>query len=197
MRQLKRIILASASPRRRDLLSLLGLNLEVFPSHIQESSCHGDPALRAMEVAREKLAHVRKALEADFDGVCLAADTVVALGEKAFGKPAGKEEARNMLRELAGKTHTVFTAFRLEDGAGNFVEETVGTEVEMLAFSEIDLDWYLSVGESFDKAGGYGIQSAGGAFVKAIHGSYSNVIGLPLAEVRQGLIRLGALGEDA
>lgn len=188
-----RLILASASPRRAELLSLLALAFEVMPSDVAEVGFGGDPALLPLRMTRQKVKAVRARLGASFDGWILGADTVVALGQETFGKPENEADARRMLITLSGRRHRVYTGFRLEVFDGDFHEETVMTEVEMAPMSADDVDWYVASGEPMDKAGAYAIQGKGGSFVKSIAGSYSNVVGLPVHEVLQALRKLEAI----
>jgi septum formation protein len=173
-----RLILASGSPRRRELLGNLGLSFEVKAADVDESTRPGESArLYVGRLAREKAA----AVAAQVPGaLVLAADTTVVLGEEIFGKPERAAEAARMLRALSGKPHQVLTAVSLAGtAAGSCV---VTTTVHFQPLGEQEIAWYVASGEPMDKAGAYAIQGKGGAFVRAIEGSYSNVVGLPLSE---------------
>ena len=188
-----RIILASMSPRRREFLELLGLKAEVISSGVEENGRSGDPGTLAQRMAGEKVKTVRRRLGKKFEGWVLGADTVVALGREIFGKPSDAEDARRMLRRLAGRTHQVWTGFRVERSDGDFREGTVKTDVDFAPLRETEIEAYIQSGEPFDKAGAYAIQGRAGVFVREIRGSFSNVVGLPLAEVVSVLRELGAV----
>jgi septum formation protein len=170
------LTLASQSPRRRELLAGLGIALEVRPAQTDETPRLGEaPRAYVARVAREKARAVGGA-------VVLGADTTVALGPAIFGKPEDDADAGRMLRALAGTSHEVLTAVCVRTGAGAEHEAVVATEVAFAPLSDEEIAWYVATGEPRDKAGAYAIQGAAGAFVKAVVGSVSNVIGLPLAE---------------
>lgn len=193
MKQTGQIILASSSPRRKELFDVLGLQVEVIPSEVAEVGYGGDPALIPQRITLQKVKAVKARLGPAFHGWIVGADTIVALDHEVFGKPQDRAQAKTMLRKLAGKEHQVFTGFRVESSVGEFYERTVRTKVKMAPMTESEVDWYVSTGEPDDKAGSYAIQGLGGAFVESISGSYSNVVGLPLYEVMTGLKELGAL----
>jgi septum formation protein len=175
------LILASASPRRRDLLDQLGAHYRVEPAHIDETQLGGEhPEVYVQRMAQEKAQAVASRFPAP-GFVVLSADTTVVLDEVALGKPGDREEAMAMLSALSGRRHTVLTAVCLS-GARGMDCETVRTQVEFSVLGEDTLAAYLATAEPWDKAGAYGIQGLGGAFVRAIEGSYSNVVGLPLCE---------------
>lgn len=178
------LVLASASPRRRQLLADAGVRFEVRPANIDERVLPGeDPRTYAKRVAREKSLAVPGAR-------VLAADTVVALDERVLGKPADPDEARAILGALSGRTHRVYTAVALR--VGESVHERIcATAVSFRVLALAEIDAYLATGEPFDKAGGYGIQGHGGALVDRVRGSYTNVIGLPLRETLALLSRWG------
>ena len=174
------LILASASPRRRELLGQIGIAFRVEPAHVDETVRPGEPPRDyVLRVAREKAEKVAERAE----GLVLAADTSVVIGTEILGKPADAKDALRMLRALSGRAHRVITAVALARGGSGATESiVVETEVEMRQASDEELRWYVATGEPMDKAGGYAIQGAGGMLVKAIRGSYSCVVGLPLAE---------------
>ncbi|MCI0572830.1 MAG: Maf family protein [Myxococcaceae bacterium] len=181
------LLLASASPRRRELLGQLGLPFSVEAADVDERPLPGEPP-RAY-VTRIALAKAG-ALAARHPGVLvLAADTTVVRDGEPLGKPTDDAEALRMLASLVGRTHEVLTAVAL-DGAflAHHVEET---RVHMRAATPGELAWYVATGEPRDKAGAYAIQGRGGFLVDRIEGSYSNVVGLPLAQTVQLLAQAG------
>ncbi|MFO0728059.1 MAG: Maf family protein [Myxococcota bacterium] len=181
--------LASASPRRRDLLLAAGLSFELAPQDVDESIHPGEaPIAYVLRVARKKA-------EA-YDGgrtLVLSADTTVALDGEILAKAADDEEAVRFLRRLSGRTHRVHTAVVLRK-PGGWVETIVTTDVRFRALSDAEIGRYVATGEPRDKAGAYGIQGFGGALIDAVHGSYTNVIGLPLEETLVMLREAGAGG---
>ena len=180
------LILASASPRRREHLQRIGLSFEVRPAEVDESWRPGEaPRHYVARVAAAKLDAI-----AAPDHWVLAADTTVTLDGRVLGKAADTDEARAMLQSLCGREHEVLTAFALRGPTGE-ASEVVTTVVEMIDFSGEMLEQYLVSGEWKGKAGAYAIQGIGAAMVVAVRGSVTNVIGLPLAEVVQALRRLG------
>ena len=185
-----RLILASASPRRRELLDQLGVHYTVDAAHIDESPGPGEsPADYVQRMAREKAGAVAGPRLPSGVAV-LAADTTVVLGDAILGKPRDRAEALGMLARLSGRTHRVMTAVCLRSAAGE-TGALVETEVEFTTLSRDMCEAYLATGEAWGKAGAYAIQGCGGAFVRAIHGSYSNVVGLPLCETWQLLQSCG------
>ncbi len=184
------LILASQSPRRRELLGLITDDFLVRPTGCDETFCCADPAQHALELAKRKCAAALAGAGAD-DAV-IAADTVVCLGDRLLEKPCSPEEARQMLRALSGNTHRVCTgvavAFRGETRA--FCQQT---EVTFYDLSDGLIDWYVSTGEPMDKAGAYGIQGKGAVLVRTITGDYANVVGLPVAPLFRLLLDMGVL----
>jgi septum formation protein len=178
-----RLVLASGSPRRRQLLTQLGLPFTVVPADVDETPLPGEAPL---ELVR-RLAGA-KAAAVDGDPV-LAADTIVEVDGEILGKPGDAAGARHMLTRLSGRSHHVHTGVALRVGERVAVE-VVTTEVTFVALTPDAIEWYLATGEPFDKAGAYAIQGAGGVFVESIHGSASNVVGLPLTAVAALLHRL-------
>lgn len=172
------LVLASGSPRRRAFLEQLGLRFSVSPADLDESVRPGEAAAPYVErLAREKAQRV----SARHPGQrVLAADTTVVLGEQVLGKPEDPEDALRMLRALSGKTHRVLTGVALI-GSG-LRSRVVETRVVFREASDAELVWYVQTGEPLDKAGAYALQGIGGFLVRAIEGSHSNVVGLPLAE---------------
>ena len=186
------LILASASPRRRELLERLGLLLRIEPVDVDETPAAGEKARAyAQRLAAEKGDAALARLETAVLPV-LTADTVVVLGDDILGKPANQDEAAAMLRRLAGRRHEVMTAYRAHF-AGRMVERVVSTGVTFRSLDPTELRAYLDCGEWQGKAGAYAIQGIAGAFAIEVHGSFSNVVGLPLAEVIADLRALQAL----
>lgn len=186
------LILASSSPRRQQLLRSIGVDFTVQVADVDETEHPGEAPLAYVErVARNKAAAVVERLGVGHrpgvsDAVAvLAADTTVDVDGRILAKPIDDDDARRMLRMLSGRTHQVHTSVvgcHADHGELRFEIVTVTTDVTFARLSESGIDWYLSIGEHLDKAGGYGMQTAGGALVERIDGSPSNVIGLPLAE---------------
>jgi len=188
-----RLVLASRSPRRRELLASVGLACDVRPGEADESRLPGErPADYVRRVARDKASAVPGAA----GEVVLAADTAVVLGDDVLGKPADAEDARRMLRLLSGRTHSVLTGVHARRPAAPDREAAeasalVSSAVRFATLSAEQVDWYVASGEPLDKAGAYAIQGAAGAFVRGVAGSVSNVVGLPLAETLSLLGKLG------
>jgi septum formation protein len=189
------IYLASASPRRRELLEQLGLSLERIHADIDESVRHGEAAADyTLRLAEEKAAAGWQVVQQGAlpSHPLLAADTTVTLGGEIFGKPADADDARRMLRAFSGRRHQVVTALAVRQGEQ--VESAVSiTEVTFRRLSASDIERYLATGEPFDKAGAYGIQGKAGVFVERIDGSFTGVMGLPLFETAQLLGRFGLI----
>ncbi|RMG85004.1 MAG: septum formation inhibitor Maf [Candidatus Dadabacteria bacterium] len=174
------LVLASASPRRRELLASVGIAVEVRPSHVDETLAPGLPLEDALvQVARRK---AQAAAGGDPDAWVLGADTAVVVDDRVLGKPAGRDEARAMLERLSGRSHRVITAVCLVGPGGEDRSIAVTTRVWFRALAAAEIAWYTGLPEPYDKAGAYGIQGAGAALVERIEGSYTNVVGLPLAE---------------
>ena len=175
----RRLILASASPRRRELLRRLGVEFEVVPSDIDEI-LEGSPS--GETVAALALGKARAVAARVTDGVVLGADTVVVIDGVALGKPVDAEDARAMLRRLRGRGHDVITGVAVvEAGTGRAETTAVVTRVVMAEVGDDVIEAYVGTGEPLDKAGAYAIQGRGAALVGGFVGSYSNVVGLPLA----------------
>lgn len=184
------MILASGSPRRRELLEGMGVDFRVIEPEIEERPREGEsPASFVRRLAVEK---ARKVAEVHPSSWVLGADTVVVLEGEIMGKPRGASEAASMLRRLSGKVHNVLTAFALVNLAeGRQITGLEITEVKFVPMDETDIRWYISTGEPLGKAGAYAIQGRGGVFVEWVKGSYSNVVGLPLAQLLPHLKALG------
>lgn len=188
-----RVVLASQSPRRRELLASVGVSVEVRPSATDESVRTGEAALAYVHrLAREKAGSVPTSP----GELVIGADTAVVLGEEILGKPRDEDDARRMLRALSGRTHLVATGVHARthgEPGTEFREETivVSSAVRFVTLTDERIDWYVATGEPLDKAGAYAVQGAGGSLVRGVAGSVSNVIGLPLAETLALLGRLG------
>lgn len=188
----RRLILASASPRRRELLERVGLKPLIQEAAVDEVlELEGAaPAEVAAHNARLKARAVASRLTVP--ALIVAADTIVVLDGRVLGKPSSPDEAFEMLQQLNGQTHQVMTAFVVFDGqSGESREAVVETEVVFRRLESTVLRDYIATGEPFDKAGGYGIQGIGACLVRRIDGSYTNVVGLPLAEVLDAIQSLG------
>ena len=187
-----RLILASASPRRRELLHQTPLRFRVIPSRVEETRRRAEtPETYVARIAAEKAHAV-----AERHPGCwvLAADTIVALEGRVFGKPTNLDNARQMLTALSGQPHQVMTAFVLLDTAGKTTAaEVVASQVTFKALSESEVSAYLATGEPFDKAGAYAIQGKGRDLIAQVSGSHTNVIGLPMDEVTTALRAVGLL----
>jgi septum formation protein len=188
LKTIGKLILASASPRRKSLLQELGLDFEIIEAQVEEKPVAGESPLDfVMRAACDKAGDVARENVASW---VLGADTVVVHGGRILGKPGDAEEALSVLQTLAGQKHLVHTGFCLMNGKDDvLISRVVTTEVWFYPFSRDIAAAYVATGESLDKAGAYGIQGSGGFLVERINGSYSNVVGLPLAEVVEELLR--------
>ena len=191
------LILASRSPRRAELLTLVGARFDVAPADVDEAPLPDERAeahvLRLAE-AKARAAAARRDDWSDPHGdketLILGADTIVTLDREILGKPADRAEAARMLRSLSGRVHEVWTGLFLYDPAhARGVGEAVRSIVKFARLSPEDIESYVATGEPLDKAGAYAVQGYGAVFVEAIEGSYSNVVGLPLGHLRH-LLRL-------
>ena len=177
-----RLILASGSPRRRELLARMGYTFEILVPDVDEHvkgparEVVGVLSLRKAEAAAEQLS----------DGIVIASDTLVSLNGEALGKPQDATDAHRMLRELSGNTHEVFTGVTLIDAAtGRTESRVVRTGVRFRTLGDEEISAYIRTGEPMDKAGAYAIQGGAHGFVEALDGSYENVIGFPVEDVRE------------
>ena len=188
LKTIGKLILASASPRRKSLLQELGLDFEIIEAQVEEKPVAGEaPQDFVMRAACDKAGDVARENVASW---VLGADTVVVHGGRILGKPGDAEEALSVLQTLAGQKHLVHTGFCLMNGKDDvLISRVVTTEVWFYPFSRDIAAASVSTGEPLDKAGAYGIQGSGGFLVERINGSYSNVVGLPLAEVVEELLR--------
>lgn len=175
---MKHIILASASPRRKEILELADLKFDVMPSDAQEITTKTAPNEVVMELASIKAKDIYK--KSEKQSMVVGADTVVAYQGQILGKPADEADAKRMLTMLSGQTHEVYTGVCvIEDGkTKTFYEETKVTFYEI---SDEQIDRYIKTGEPMDKAGSYGIQGKAAVFIKGIEGDYYNVVGFPIA----------------
>lgn len=186
----KPIILASGSPRRKELLTQAGVPFEVIVSNVDESERRGESARQmVLRLAKAKAAHVA---QANPGRIVLAADTTVAQDGKVLGKPENAKAAHAMLRRLSGKTHEVLTAFCVMHADGRATSAVVKTVVSFRQLNEQDIARYVATNEPMDKAGAYGIQGLGAACVDTVRGSYTNVVGLPVKEVLAALSKTSA-----
>lgn len=185
------LILASGSPRRRELLDLMGLTYTVETPNVDESFS-GRPSETVMEISRRKAAAVAAHHS---DSIIIAADTLV-FADGALGKPHTPERAKEMLRSLAGNWHHVYTGITvINTRSGRILRNVDKTRVHLVPMTEQEIDAYVATGEPLDKAGAYGIQGMGGMFVDRIDGSYSNVVGLPMSMLRIMLAQVGGVDE--
>jgi len=191
-----RLILASASPRRAEILRNAGISFRILRTSVDESPRRGEsPARLAGRLAREKAIAAARRLRSS--AIILGADTVVVLGRQILGKPSSRSDARRMLRLLSGRSHRVLTAvalLRLAPGARRprILSAVESTRVTFATLSARQITAYVSTGEPMGKAGAYAIQGRAGKFVTRIEGCYFNVVGLPLARVCRLLRRLNA-----
>jgi septum formation protein len=189
-RTLESLVLASSSPRRKELLEGLGLSFDVVPSGIDETLVPGEPPPdQAARWASEKASAVSTFLP---DRWVIAADTIVVLEGSILGKPADSGSAASMLRRLSGRRHEVMSGICLMNRTRGFSRaKSVVTEVEFKGLTEEEIDAYVRTGEPLDKAGAYGIQGVGAFLVRSVCGSYTNVVGLPLCETLEWLVETG------
>jgi septum formation protein len=188
-----KIILASQSPRRRYLLERAGLKFKVLPSTLDEAAIvRPDPAETVQALALAKAGEIA---DRHPESWVIGADTVVVVESRVLGKPATRAEAADMLRRLSGRTHQVLTGWCVIRRAGGVCHaDTVSTDVVFKELSADEIRWYIRTGEPFDKAGAYAIQGIGTFLVRRISGSYTNVVGLPVCEVLEFLIREKVVG---
>ncbi len=186
------MILASQSPRRRYLLEQAGLEFSVVPSTIDEDGIPvSDPQDYVRTLADAKCLDIA---EKYADSWVIGADTIVLIDDMILGKPKSRSEAREMICRLSGQTHKVLTGYAICCIAQNkFISDAVTTEVVFKQLTDKEIEWYIHTKEPFDKAGAYAIQGLGTFLVKKINGSYTNVVGLPVCEVIEYLIREGVI----
>ncbi len=186
-------VLASSSPRRRDLLASVGLDFEVIPPRVRESAWDGEAPLDfAKRMAREKALYV--CAQERRGRIVVGSDTVVSVSGEIFGKPRDEEDALFMLQELSGRTHEVITAFCVARPPGEVLHlGATRTEVRMKSLDTEGMRRYIKTGEPMDKAGAYAIQGIGSCLVEWIKGSYTGVVGLPLFELVSVLSDIGVV----
>lgn len=190
MRDIRTIILASASPRRKEILEKTGLKFRVDESGCEEKK---DTGLRPHDLAkflsREK---AREVARRHGNALVIAADTIVVLRGRIFGKPCDKEQAKEMLRVFSGKTHSVITGFTIIDTASKKeLSRSIRSKVFFKRLSADEIEAYIRSGEPLDKAGAYGIQGLGAVLIKGIEGDFFNVMGLPLNALAESLKKFG------
>jgi septum formation protein len=190
MSKARTVILASASPRRKELLHLAGLKFRVVASDYEESLCPGQkPHELAKHLAGEKALAVAQKYK---DALIISADTFIVFGKKLLGKPQSAQEAVDMLKLLNGKEHTVITGYAvLDTQTGKRISRAVETRVWFRRLTPVEIKAYVRTGEPLDKAGAYAIQGRGSLIVRKIEGDYFNVIGLPLASLADTLKKFG------
>lgn len=189
-----KIILASGSPRRREILTQAGISFEVVPSDAEETVNETEPAKVVEQLSLRKTIEVA---DRQFeDCVVIGADTVVALDQQILGKPETEEKACQMIRLLQGRSHAVYTGVTLLHKVNGQVQAQTfheKTEVEVVSMTEQEIRDYVAKGESLDKAGAYGIQGAFAAYIRGIKGDYYNVVGFPLCHFMQELKTISSI----
>ena len=183
------MILASNSKRRQEILKDAGFNFKVITSNIKEISDKKIITEKVLDIAEKKLEQIAKDNKNEF---ILAADTVVELNGKIFGKPKDMEEAFSFLKTLSGNTHKVITAYVFKNISKNIlIKEVVISEVKFLELDNEIINWYLGTAEPFDKAGAYGIQGYGRILVEKINGDYFSIMGFPISNFLENLGKIG------
>lgn len=187
---MNKIILASNSPRRLDLLRQIGIEPVVVPSHVPEVIKEGESSEdAALRLAAEKAGEVARRFK---EGLVIGADTIVVIDGEQLGKPKDREDAQRMLGLLSGRSHTVITGLAVIDAGTSELKKTlVRTSVRFKPLSDEEINAYIATGDPMDKAGAYGIQGRAAAFIDGIEGCYSNVVGLPLSELAEILKSFG------
>lgn len=188
---MKKIVLASASPRRKELLEQIGIFFEIQPAKGEEIITGNTPSQIVEELSCQKASEVAEKNRED-GTLIIGSDTVVSYEDKIMGKPKDEEDAARMLRKLSGNVHHVYTgvtAILWENGQKRKVTFSEKTEVVFYSISEEEIKEYISTGEPMDKAGAYGIQGIGGKFIREIRGDYNNVVGLPVARLYQEVLK--------
>ena len=202
---MSQIILASQSPRRKELLEQIGLEFEICPAQGEEVITKSVPEEVVMELSKQKAEEVaamvssfgeeHKDITTPSDILVIGADTVVAYDGKILGKPADETDAKRMLTMLSGNTHSVFTGVTLvlidKSGRAGELVFYEKTDVKMHKMSEVEIDRYIATGEPMDKAGSYGIQGKCAIYIEKIDGDYNNVVGLPITRIYKELKKIG------
>lgn len=189
----KRIILASASPRRRELLAQMGLSFEVMPSTKEEKMIEAEASKVVESLSAQKAEDIAQQINGD--ATIIGSDTIVVCDGKIMGKPHSKEEAFSMISRLQGRKHQVYTGVTVIDRInGKEAKKTFAAQADVSVYpmTDAEIEAYIAKGESMDKAGAYGIQGAFGMFVKEIKGEYTTILGLPIAALYQTLKELQA-----
>lgn len=186
------LILASGSPRRKEILSKLGINFKIYSPNIEEKSSKSIPSDIAKDLATQKGKWILKQLkkEKDENFCIIAADTLVALEKTIFGKPKDKNDARNILRKLSGKTHQVITGVYLAKGLEEQISFHCTSHVTFEKINTTLLEDYLQTEEPYDKAGAYAIQGIAKKFITKVQGDYNNIVGLPLSLLEKNLEKI-------
>lgn len=187
----KKIILASASPRRKELLKTMGLEFESIPSQVEENiETESFSTELIEELALEKAEDIARKI--NFPAIIIGADTVVVINRHILGKPKDETDAFNMLKMLSGNTHQVISAIAVIDTeTGNILKDSVISDVTFKDISDEEINAYIRTGEPSDKAGAYAIQGYAGMFVKSINGCYSNIVGISTFKLAEMLNKLG------
>lgn len=186
---MKKLILASNSPRRKELFSLFGWPFEVVPADIDEARQLGEPPI---DYVRRLACEKAEAVAERKKGLVIAADTIVADGDELLGKPADEDEARQMLKQLRARTHQVYTGVAIIDtDTGQSFVEVVQTDVLMRDYTDAEIEAYIASGDPMDKAGAYAIQHRGFSPVRSLDGCYASVMGLPICRLTVGLRQFG------
>jgi len=190
MHNMRTILLASASPRRKEILEKTGLKFRVEESDYEENM---DMGLKPHDLAaRHALGKAKAAAVRHGRALIISADTIVVLKDRVFGKPRNRKEAKEMLKTLSGKAHTVITGYTIMDAiTGKKITKTVETKVFFKRLTDHEIDAYIKSGEPMDKAGAYGVQGLGALIVRKIEGDFFNVMGLPLSSVAENLKKFG------
>jgi septum formation protein len=188
----KSFILASASPRRQEILQSVGLNFKTIPAHVNEDYLDGEsPRQHVKRLSYDKAVTIAGKYR---NAWVLGADTIVVIDGTILGKPKNKHQAKHMLEKLSGREHKVFTGFTIAHMESSISKtRVIQSTVRFKTISPEEMKWYIHCDEPYDKAGGYAIQGKGAYFIRSIRGSYTNVIGLPLSEVLETLIQFQAI----
>ncbi|MCH5252978.1 MAG: septum formation protein Maf [Lachnospiraceae bacterium] len=187
---MSKFILASQSPRRRELFAMLDLPFEILVSDTEEVITSSEPAEVTEELSRQKAEAVAGKVD---KGIIIGADTVVSVEEKILGKPADRDEAFQMIQSLQGRSHMVYTGVTIlvkENGKRESKTFSVGTKVHVAVMGGEEIRAYISTEEPYDKAGGYGIQGIFGKYIEGIEGDYFNVVGLPVHRLYEELNKM-------
>ena len=180
-----KVLLASSSPRRREILTMVGINHRVVRAKVEEK-LFSTPIETAVRNAELKVLNVKQELRED--EVAISADTIVVLGNEILGKPKDREEAIEYLKKLSGRWHTVITGFALLFPNGRLISSYEESKVKFKRLTLEEIEWYISTGEPLDKAGAYGIQGLGALLIEKIDGDFFNVMGLPIGRIYDILI---------